>query len=287
MNFDEKELTYLNLYKGNDVEKLEIFCQNSIPNALNKKLLPFANLYFSHTQINSLVNFLFTNDLELLDNICIKTDIDNTLDMVFTLSNIACRYALNNPLHVATLYRAEHKKNFKNYALGNMSLSFNSTSKKKSETSVFQDDDTINLKVNTSGFVPYIPVDVILKSGVFSDEAEILFPPCIKCIVNSNDNENKVTFTDDHILNGEDNVSQIIPKIKELYNNIKERFNEELYECQKKKIVSDNLKKYCEIVRTYMFINLRNMYNYYSHMNKIFNEFNIEPNQASHKGVSR
>ena len=52
-----------------------------------------------------------------------------------------------------------------------------------------------------------------------------------------------------------------------------ERFKNDNIFCNSK-MSSKHIKKYCEIVRTYMFINLRNMYNRYSYMNKMKNEFN-------------
>ena len=259
MELTKKELAYLELYKGID-EGIDY-----LKPEVDEGMRWFYAIDYNYQNINSLVNFVFTKDPSLLKNLHVW-HLDEMLDMVFTISDVACRYALENPVMPYYLYRMENKNNLNNYEEGGMTLSFKSTSKSNSEVLVFQGNDEVGLTFDIDGFVPYIDVDKIVRTTVFSDEKEILFTPCVQGYFTGESEEHHnvkyagVMLKDDFA--GEELSDP--EQTKALYESIKKDFQKELYEAGKTGEVSDNLKNYCSVVASYIYSNLRSMYHKYA-----------------------
>lgn len=261
MKITDKELAYLELYKG--IEDAFSIIRPDI----SKDMCWYYATDYHYKQVNSLMTFIYTKDPNLLKELVI-TDVDGVLDMIFTLSDVACRYAIEKKTMPYHLYRMEHKNNLNNYGMGGMMLSLKSTSKSKSEVSVFESNDTVGLSFDCNGFIPYIDVDNIVRTNVFSDEKEILFPPCIGSTITGNkENVYGKEFT--NILLNDSFSDTYDSNYKELYDSIKKDFITELHKCSRNGIVSDNLNSYCTVIGSYIYSNLRNMYNKYS---KIYTE---------------
>ena len=261
MELTPKELAYLELYKGKN-SGLEVIRPDIKPD-----MRWFYELDYGYKNVNSLLSFIYSKNPELMKHITPLPNIGELVDMTFTLSDVACRYAIEHPFPDYHLYRMEHKNNLNNYLEGGMTTSFKSTSKSKSEVEVFDYPNHVGLSFDTDGFVPYIDVDRIVTGTVFNDEKEILFPPCIggsfsgfKEDVYGKEFSNVVL--DDEYKDGVD------LDYEELYQLAKSKFPSEFYECRNKGEVSDNLKAYCTVIGSYIYANLRKMYKQYYDMYK-------------------
>lgn len=259
MELTKKEMAYLELYKGLDegVEYLH-------PEA-NKDFRWFYGMEYNYRNINSFLSFIFSKEPKLLEHINI-INLDNIMDMIFTISDVACRYALENPVMPYHLYRMENRNNLNNYGEGGMTTSFKSTSKSNSEITVFQEDNSIALTFDTEGYVPYIDVDRIVRTSVFSDEKEILFPPCVGgSFTGIEEEQHGIHFTGVQLYDEFNESDYIDPESnRQLYEQIKKDFLKELDECKKTGEVSDNLRTYCSVVSSYVYSNLRQMYKKYA-----------------------
>lgn len=256
MELTKKELGYLELYKGLP-EGLKY-----IKPELDESIGWFYQLNYSNNTINCFLNFIFTKDANLLKDVDIS-DLNDTLDMIFTISDVACRYALENPDINYRLFRYEHINNMDNYGRGNMTFSFKSTSRSDSESTVFNYPNTKGICIDTINYVPYIDVDHIVRSSPLSDEKEFLFPPCIKSMT---------TGQVDH-LHGKDYENVVlIDYFNENYDtdgraavdSVEHDFVSELFKCKSNKEVSDRMISYCDIVGKHIYNTLRNMYHNYA-----------------------
>jgi len=252
-----KELAYLKLYKGKDEGIKYLY-----PDAEEEMYWYYA-IDYNYNNINSLINFVFTKNPNLLKNLSVWR-LDEMLDMVFTLSDFACRFAIENPREFGNLYRMEHKDNLNNYAADGMMTSFKSTSKSNSEVTVFEDNNSVGLKFETEGFIPYIDIDKIVKGTVFADEKEIIFPPCIQ----GNITGEKVNYYNNDFIcvklqDDFEMESYNCENSKALYEQIKTDFVNEMTKAIKTGDVSPKLNEYCQIVSTYIYQTLRHMYNNY------------------------
>ena len=265
MELTEKEIGYLELYKGKSkgIKKLDLI--------INEKLEGFYSYVFEYQNINRFMNFLATKDPLLMENMytdIFKRDfLENIIDMIFTISDIACRYALDNRQYYDCLFRFENKNNLKDYEEGNSTNSFKSTSTSDSESSVFNKPDTIPLVFKTNDFIPHIHIDEIIDINEFSDEKEILFPPFIRGILTGK--KEKHNYWEFHEVRIDDSFSifdeeQDFTNYGQMFDSIKADFTNELNNCKKNKIVSDKLKSYCDIIYKYLYTKIREMYIDYS-----------------------
>lgn len=262
MELNKREKAYLSLYKG-DENAIDVL----LPNVDEELRLLYA-VDYNYKQVNTFINFILTKNPNLLNDVSIM-DIDGVMDMIFTLSDVACRYALIHPLMAYHLYRMENKNNIEDYNNG-MTMSFKSCSESFSETSVFRDNDSVGITIDTVGYIPYIDVDNIIDSRHFSDEKEVIFPPCIKTI-NTGAVEKK--YNGDYInMVLEDDFSELLG-VEDIssYAEAKNNFKSELDKCKKENRVSETLTSYCMTIGLYMYAHLRNMYNKYAKMDKDFN----------------
>ena len=181
MELTEKEIGYLELYKGKSkgIKRLDL--------DINEKLEGYYSYVFEFQNLNRFMNFLATKNPLLMENMYTKMFgrdfLDNIIDMILTISDISCRYALDNRQYYDCLFRFENKNNLKDYEEGNSTNCFKSTSTSDSESSVFNRPDTIGLVFKTNDFIPHIYIDEIIDSNEFSDEKEILFPPFIRGVL--------------------------------------------------------------------------------------------------------
>ena len=268
MELTRKELSYLELYKG-----LEEGVDYLHPN-VKEDFRWFYGIEYNYQSVNSFLSFIFSKDPALLKNVNVRY-LDNVIDMVFTLSDVACRYALENPIMPYYLYRMENKNNLNNYGEGGMTTSFKSTSKSNSEIMVFQDDNSVGLTFDTEGFVPYIDVDKIVRTSVFSDEKEILFPPCVGgSFSGTEEDHHGIHFTGVKLSDEFSESDYFDPESsKQLYERTKNDFLKELEACRKTGEVSDDLRSCCSIMSSYIYSHLREMYHKYA---EIYNKQNVE-----------
>ena len=173
MECTKKELGYLELYKGIE-EGMDLVSPD-----LSETLKFYYSTSYNYKNVNALLSFVFSKDPKLLDEMEPLPRLNLSLDMAFTLSEMACKYALDNPVMMNHLYRMENENNLNNYMEGGMTTSFKSTSKSKSEILEFNRPGNVGLSVDVVGFIPYLDVDEIARGTIFSDEKEILFPPCV------------------------------------------------------------------------------------------------------------
>lgn len=198
-------------------------------------------------------------------------DLDGQLDMIITLSDVACRYALENPkIYYDYLYRMESDYNKNNYGEENMTLSFKSTSKSGSEVFTFNYEGTYGMAFKVDGFVPYIDIDKVIDGGIFSDEKEILFPPFLNNYITGdfitsyktyNKSFQEVVLHDDYEENVGDNSISISDEVKS-------SFYTELSKCKKSKEISPELKTYCSYIGLALYSKIRTMYKKYNDVYK-------------------
>ena len=261
MKLTPKELGYLELYKGIDAGI------DAIRPDVKPEQRWFYAVDYNYSNVNNLINFAFTKDPNLLKHLHVW-DLERVLDMVFTISDVACRYAIENPQMPYYLYRMENRNNLNNYEEGGMTLSFKSTSKSNSEVLVFQDRDAVGLTFDTEGFVPYIDVDRIVRGSVFSDEKEILFPPCIQGhFTGTSEEHHGVNYAGVQLYDTFEKERITTPEqAKKLFDHVKGKIVGEIMDCEKKGEVSENLKTYCSVLATYIYSNLRSMYHKYANI---------------------
>ena len=146
-----------------------------------------------------------------------------------------------------------------------------SSSKSNSEIAVFDKPDHVGLTFDTEGFIPYIDVDNIVRSSVFSDEKEILFPPCVGgSFTGTSEDHHGIHFTGVKLHDEFSESDYFDPESsRQLYEKTKKDFLKELHECREKGEVSDNLRTYCSVVASYVYSHLREMYNKYS---RVYNQ---------------
>ena len=159
----------------------------------------------------------------------------------------------------------EHRNNLNDYSVGGITTSFKSTSISNSEVTVFEDANSVGLKFETKGFVPYIDIDRIIDGYYFSDEKEVIFPPCIHgYLTGEKENQHHIDFAcvrlqDDFSAEYYDTETS-----KTLFEQIKKDFVREMNKAIKSGEITEELSKYCQVVSTYIYQNLRNMYNKYA-----------------------
>jgi len=265
MKLTPKELDYLELYKG-----IHGAGKNLFPNAKEDSLW-FYTIGLNYKAVNSFLTFVFDKTPALISDINVR-DLDYIMDMIFTLSDVACRYALENPeIDYRKLYRMEHKNNLNNYGEGGMTLSFKSTSKSSGEVEVFNTENSVGLAFDIDGYVPYIDVDNIVRSSVFSDEREILFPPCVVGMLNG---QEEVAGYDRHFAgvtlcdNFEDGEYLDTESYKASYEIAKPYFKAEIEKANETGEISPELSTYCTVVSSYIYSRLREMYNKYANVYK-------------------
>ncbi len=261
MELTDKELGYLELYKEkkDGIKRLNL--------NINEKLEDYYSIIFGYQNINRFMNFLATKNPQLMEKLNIdkfqKDFFENLLDMIYTISDIAGRYALENDQYHDELFRYENKENLKDYEEGYSTCSFKSTSTSDVESTVFNKPDTVPLVFKTEGFVPHINIDSIVDTNIFSDEKEVLFPPFIKGILTGEKEKHnlwefyEVRIDDSFSLFDEEDA---YTDYKQMFNSIKEDFTNEFNNCKKNKIVSEKLKTYCDITYKYLYRTIREMY---------------------------
>lgn len=249
MKLTPEEKTYLEIYKG-DMDNGEKALKN-----WKEELTPFESFYYlmqlSYENLNAFINFINNpQDAGLKSFHIYKLDI--VMTMILKTIDVACRYALqNNDLDGLTLYRYEQKKLMPSYSNGEL-CSFKSTSFSSSEAEVFNHGDTsVLLEYNIVGFCPYIKMNDLTDSGYFGDEKEYLFPPYLACGVDGN----SVDIFIDYIHEEVDQEALAVAK-----NN----FVKQLFADQEKGVVSEELKKYCNSINSYLRSNAKTMYETYS-----------------------
>lgn len=260
-----KELGYLELYKGKE-EGIKYLYPN-----IKENMYWYYAIDYKYKNINSFINFVFTLNPKLLKDM-IVWNMDGILDMIFTLSDVACRYALENPITFTNLYRMEHKDNLNSYDAGGMTMSFKSTSKSNSEVTVFEEKDSVGLKFETEGFIPYIDIDRIINGSIFSDEKEVVFPPCIQSyFTGEKENHHHIDFTCLKLQDDFKTDWNSFETDKTVFEQIKKDFVNEMNMAIKTGVVTEKLTEYCQLVSTYIYQTLRNTYqkyaNYYQNNN--------------------
>jgi len=266
MELTAKELAYLELYKGLD-EGIKVLHPEA-PEGYEW----IYTMQYNYETINTFLTFIATKDIRLLKKVRIK-NLDNILDMIITLSDVACRYAFENPLYYQNLYRYENRKNLENYELDGLTLSFKSTSKSESEASVFDYPNTKGLKFRAFGFIPYIDVDKIVKTNLFSDEKEILFPPFVGAFLSSEtERDYRGEYPVVQLFDSFDDGDQYSTEAyKTAFNTVKDSFIEELKECKEKSEVSSELSTYCQLLFSYLYNTTRVNYKKYADMYNLQN----------------
>jgi hypothetical protein len=259
MEFTEKEVGYLELYKG-----IEDAMQVVRPDLSEVKRFYYSTSY-NYKNINALLSFIFSKDPKLLDKMEILPRLNLSLDMVFALSEMACKYALENPVMMNHLYRMENENNLNNYMEGGMTTSFKSASKSKSEVLEFNTPGNVGVSIDVIGFVPYLDVDAIVRGSVFSDEKEILFPPCVSGMFTGlKENANGVNFQNVNLR--DDFEDKLDYDYSSEFEIASKKFAGEVMECRKTGEVSEELSTYCTAIGSYIYARLRNMYNKYHEM---------------------
>lgn len=161
----DRQLNFLKYYKS-------VADDNNISNST----------YFGYKNINLFLNFLANPSDNLLDKIEI-TDIKSMIECIKTFIDISCEYALSNDYIDRKLYRYENKDNINGYKNGKLT-SLKSTSNKATTIRYnFSNSEQVPLVFKVAGFCPYIKIDDIIKTNLFSNEEEYLLPPYVNCIL--------------------------------------------------------------------------------------------------------
>jgi hypothetical protein len=258
MELTEKERIYLELYKGINQNGMDALHPEMNPNLR----AVYSHLY-SHNNINAFINFVNKPTKDLLQKVIVD-EVDGMTDMVLTLSDLACRNALEHPLAAEELYRMENTNNLHNYDEEGTLTSFKSTSKSDQEVQIFNKPDTVGLSFTTEGYIPYIDVDKVIKPSYFSDEGEILFPPGIKGSFTGNSTTSNGThFTEVKLKDDFEKEHNDPNKTNFAYYAKQKELVAEVLACRSTNNISDKLITDCNIVANYMNTKLRNMYSTY------------------------
>ena len=241
MNLTDKEKYYLEMYKDvNDI------------NYANMKPMDAAKIrQLNYKNINMLLNFINNPDSINIQNI-IYYDIDEMIEMIKSLINIACKCASTYDLPYECLYRYENNANIRNYDEDKI-VGFKSASSSRGEVEIFKERNNTLLEYRIDGFCPFIPIDKIINGKELSDEHEVIFPPYLNCIRNGNNVEIKY---DEQDINEHDLMFEEMHYMFE----IKDEFSKVFWQDWRNNKVSDELRKFCRDINKYL--SLYAKYNY-------------------------
>lgn len=141
------------------------------------------------------------------------------------------------------------------------------------EATVFNYPNSKGLKIRVSDFITYIDVDKIVKTNIFSDEKEILFPPFVGAFLSGEIEkdyirEYPVVQLNDSFEDGDQYTAQAY---KIYIDTIKDEFSKELKKCKENKEVSSELSTYCQLLFSYLYNMARANYKKYADMYNLNN----------------
>lgn len=260
-NIEERALAFLRIYKGVETdEDLANVFSSSAYGFLTKTFLNYRN-------INLFLNFLSNpNSVSIMDlKIC---NVDEMIEMIESFVDVSCEYALNDGNLDRVLYRYEDKRNINGYTDGSFSSIKSASCKPRTIKYTFGSDFTVPLAYQVYGFCPYIKIDDVLGTSLFSNEEEYIFPPFIGC-----------ELTDDYVNDYQDTDSFRIISVKDdylgvdsakleesfhIFNSCKKDFQEVFRRDRKNGFVSDELLELSKNVHDYLRNYARNKYHIYS-----------------------
>ncbi|MBE6150448.1 MAG: hypothetical protein E7162_01335 [Firmicutes bacterium] len=261
---DNRTLSFLRIYKGGEVDSdlEEIFPDSP--------LAFFAGTSLDFSNINRFMNFLENPRGVELKGLYVD-HLDEMVDMVKSLVDLSCEYALNNGNVDRVVYRYEDMRNLKGYQNGYLTSLKSTSDKARTIAFTFGSDYTNPFLYKVNGFCPYMEVEKILGECNFSNEDEYIFPPFIKCELtdeyeedyNKTDYYRVVNIKDDY-----EDGDYDLDSLSSAFESVKDRFEVKFGEDKENGAVSDELCELSSHIRNYLKGYSRNKYKEYYELYK-------------------
>ena len=269
---DNRTLSFLRIYKGGEVDSdlEEIFPDSP--------LAFFAGTSLDFSNINRFMNFLENPRGVNLKGLY-ADHLDEMVEMVKSLVDLSCEYALNNGNVDRVVYRYEDMRNLKGYQNGYLTSLKSTSDKARTIAFTFGSDYTNPFLYKANGFCPYMEVEKILGECNFSNEDEYIFPPFIKCELtdeyeedyNKTDYYRVVNIKDDY-----EDGDYDLDSLSSAFESVKDRFEVKFGEDKKNGVVSDELCELSSHIRNYLKGYSRNKYKEYYELYKRKYESSLE-----------
>lgn len=269
---DNRTLSFLRIYKGGEVDSdlEEIFPDSP--------LAFFAGTSLDFSNINRFMNFLENPRGVELKGLYVD-HLDEMVDMVKSLVDLSCEYALNNGNVDRVVYRYEDMRNLKGYQNGYLTSLKSTSDKARTIAFTFGSDYTNPFLYKVNGFCPYMEVEKILGECNFSNEDEYIFPPFIKCELtdeyeedyNKTDYYRVVNIKDDY-----EDGDYDLDSLSSAFESVKDKYEVKFGEDKKNGVVSDELCELSSHIRNYLKGYSRNKYKEYYELYKRKYESSLE-----------
>lgn len=233
-----KELLFLKCYKASvTMEEIEdIFGEDM--NLFEKTMI---SSILNYSNMNMFSNFICNPSKELMDE-CIIKKVDLMIEVIKSIIDISCKFALANGSISNNTFRCENKNNRVSYYKNDFLDTPKSTSlSSRSSYSLFGKENTYFIKYQLDEVCPYFDMEKI-PVGMMDGELEILLPPFLH-ITNTMDCEDifidNIGYVHTDIINvdcnfiNEENIEISQEKIEYASKKIEEYYssgNEELSE---------------------------------------------------------